>query len=166
MAGVTAGEIAVAVGKSVTAVRQIAHRAREHVSARRPRMSVSPAEQESAVERFRAALTTGDLQSLLDVLAPDVAMVADGGGVATAALRPISGPKTIARLLSRFAEATGGARVETTWLNGAPALRIDPGGPFDSAVSLTVDDGRITHIYSIRNPRKLAALGCEAALAR
>jgi RNA polymerase sigma-70 factor (ECF subfamily) len=159
-------EIAVAVGKSVTAVRQIAHRAREHVSARRPRMTVSRAEQESAVERFRAALTTGDLQGLLDVLAPDVAMVADGGGVATAALRPISGPKTIARLLSRFAAATGGAPVETTWLNGAPALRVDPGGEFDSAISLTVEDGRITRIYAVRNPHKLAGLERVASLSR
>ena len=67
-------EIAEAVGKSAAAVRQIAHRAREHVTARRPRMSVSRAEQQAAVERFQAALTTGDLQGLLDVLAPDVVL--------------------------------------------------------------------------------------------
>jgi RNA polymerase sigma-70 factor, ECF subfamily len=86
-------EIAQAVGKSATAVRQVAHRAREHVSARRPRMSVSRAEQKAAVERFQAALTTGDLQGLLDVLAPDVVLVADGGGVVPAAIRPVSGAK-------------------------------------------------------------------------
>ncbi len=159
-------EIAQTVGRSAAAVRQIAHRAREHVAARRPRMSVSRAEQQAAVERFRAALETGDLQGLLDVLAPDVVMVADGGGVARAAIRPVSGAKTVGRLLSRFTALAPGAQVGTTWLNGAPALRIDPDGPFDTAVSLTVDDGRITRIYAIRNPHKLAGLGRVATLAR
>ena len=84
-------EIAEAVGKSAAAVRQIAHRAREHVTARRPRMSVNRAEQEAAVERFQAALTTGDLQGLLDVLAPDVKLRPDGGGVVPAAIRPLTG---------------------------------------------------------------------------
>ena len=80
-------EIAEAVGKSPAAVRQIAHRAREHVAARRPRMAVSRTEQQQVVERFLAALTTGDLQGLLDVLAPDVVLVADGGGLAPATRR-------------------------------------------------------------------------------
>jgi RNA polymerase sigma-70 factor, ECF subfamily len=74
-------EIAAALGKSSAAVRQIAHRAREHVAARRPRMSVSRAEQQQVVERFLAALTTGDVQALMDVLAPDVVTIADGGGL-------------------------------------------------------------------------------------
>jgi RNA polymerase sigma-70 factor (ECF subfamily) len=151
-------EIAEAVGKSPAAVRQVAHRAREHVTARRPRMSVSSAEQQAAVERFQAALTTGDLQGLLDVLAPDVVLVADGGGVVPAAIRPVSGAKTVARLLSGFSALAPGAPVGTTWLNGAPALRIDPAGEFDTAVSLTVQGGRITRIYAIRNPHKLARL--------
>ncbi len=159
-------EIAEAVGKSAAAVRQIAHRAREHVVARRPRMSVSRSEQAAAVEQFRAALTTGDLQGLLDVLAPDVVWVADGGGVVPAAIRPLSGPKTVARQLARFADFAPGATVETTWLNGAPALRIDPGGELDTAVSLTVEGGRITRIYAIRNPQKLIGLDKVALLAR
>ena len=157
-------EIAEAVGKSAAAVRQIAHRAREHVLARRPRMSVSHAEQVAVVEQFRAALTTGDLQGLLDVLAPDVVWVADGGGVVPAAIRPLSGPKTVARQLARFADFAPGATVETTWLNGAPALRIDPGGELDTAVSLTVEGGRITRIYAIRNPHKLTGLDTAAVL--
>jgi RNA polymerase sigma-70 factor (TIGR02957 family) len=159
-------EIAQAVGKSPAAVRQVAHRAREHVAARRPRMSVSRAEQEEAVSRFQAALTSGDLQGLLDVLAPDVIMVADGGGVVPAAMRPISGPKTVARLLSRFEKVVPGVRVEPAWLNGAPGLRIDPGGEFDSAISLTVEGGRITRIYTIRNPHKLGGLEKVASLTR
>jgi RNA polymerase sigma-70 factor (ECF subfamily) len=159
-------EIAEAVGKSEPAVRQVAHRAREHVTARRPRMSVSRDEQQAAVERFRAALTTGDLQGLLDVLAPDVVWVADGGGVVPAAIRPLSGAKTVARQLARFPEFAREARVEITWVNGAPALRIDPGGELDTAVSLAVEGGRITRIYAIRNPHKLAGLDRVAVLTR
>lgn len=159
-------EIAAAVGKSTAAVRQVAHRARDHVAARRPRMPVSRAEQEAAVEQFQAALTTGDLQGLLDVLAPDVVLVADGGGVVPAARRPIRGAKTVARLLTTFATAAPVARAATTLLNGAPALRIDRGGEFDTAVSLTIEGGRITRIYSIRNPNKLAGLDRVAILTR
>ncbi len=159
-------EVAEAVGKSAAAVRQVAHRAREHVAARRPRMAVSRAEQQAAVDRFQAALTTGDVQSLLDVLAPDVVVVADGGGVVPAAIRPISGAKTVARLLARFSGGWRDARIETTWLNGAPALRIDPAGEFDTAISLTVEEGRITRIYAIRNPLKLDGLDSAATLTR
>ncbi len=159
-------EVAEAVGKSAAAVRQVAHRAREHVAARRPRMSVSRAEQQAAVDRFQAALTTGDVQGLLDVLAPDVVVVADGGGVVPAAIRPISGAKTVARLLARFSGGWRDARIETTWLNGAPALRIDPAGEFDTAISLTVEGGRITRIYAIRNPLKLDGLDSAATLTR
>jgi RNA polymerase sigma-70 factor (ECF subfamily) len=129
-------------------------------------MSVSRDEQQAAVERFRAALTTGDLQGLLDVLAPDVVWVADGGGVVPAAIRPLSGAKTVARQLARFPEFAREARVEITWVNGAPALRIDPGGELDTAVSLAVEGGRITRIYAIRNPHKLAGLDRVAVLTR
>jgi RNA polymerase sigma-70 factor (ECF subfamily) len=159
-------EIAEAVGKRPPAVRQIARRARDHVTARRPRIEVSRAEQQAAVERFQAAVTTGDLQGLLDVLAPDVVLVADGGGLAPAAIRPVSGVKTVARLLSRFRALAPGARIATTWLNGAPALRIDPAGEFDTAVSLAIENGRISRIYAIRNPQKLARLDEPALLAR
>src|ERR687892_292756 len=95
-------EIAEAVGKTPAAVRQIAHRAREHVAARRPRIEVSRAEQQAAVERFLAALRTGDLQVLLDVLAPDVVLVADGGGEVAAFRRPVVGRDRVATLLDRF----------------------------------------------------------------
>jgi RNA polymerase sigma-70 factor (ECF subfamily) len=94
-------EIAAAVGKSA-AVCQIAHRARDHVAARRPRMRVSTTEQQEAVDRFIAAIRQGDLQGLLDVLAPDL-VVADGGGIVAAALRPIEGAARVApRLVAGF----------------------------------------------------------------
>ena len=108
-------EIAEAVGKSGAAVRQIAHRSREHVFARRPRMSVSRAEQEEAVERFRVALSTGDLQSLLDVLAPDVVVTADGGGVVPAAIRPVIGRRAAGARPPLSATAiTSGARTSSS----------------------------------------------------
>ena len=159
-------EIAEAVGKSSAAVRQIAHRARDHVAARRPRMQVDCAEQQAAVERFLAALQTGDVQGLLDVLAPDVVVVADGGGVVPAVRRPIEGAEAVARLLGKFAQVAPRARVDTVWLNGAPAARIDLAGELNTAVTFVVEDGRITRIYAIRNPHKLARLDEEATLSR
>ena len=92
--------------------------------------------------------------------------MADGGGVVPAAIRPVSGARTVAQLLSGFSAHAPGARVEASWLNGAPALRIDAGGEFDTAVSLTVEGGRITRIYAIRNPQKLGGLDTVASLAR
>src|SRR6266508_3578171 len=118
--------IAEAVGKSSAAVRQIAHRARRHVAARRPRVAVSRTEQQQVVERFLAALTTGDVQGLMDVLAPDVVLVSDGGGLAPAFRHPVEGIKRVAALLSGFAQVAPGAEVATLLLNGAVAARIDP----------------------------------------
>src|SRR5215207_10800459 len=159
-------DISAAVGKSPAAVRQIAHRAREHVVARQPRIQVDRAEQQQVVDRFLAALRTGDLQVLLDVLAPDVVLVADGGGEVTAFRRPVVGRDRVATLLSRFRTIAPGAVVGTVWLNGAPAGRIDLAGEIDAAVSLVVADGRITRIYAIRNPHKLGWLEKVAELRR
>jgi RNA polymerase sigma-70 factor (TIGR02957 family) len=159
-------EIAETVGRTPAAVRQIAHRAREHVAARRPRMQVSRAEQEQVVERFRAALQTGDIQALLDVLAPDVVLVSDGGGIVPAARRPIEGGEQVARLLSRFAAAATGAHLTTVLLNGSPAIRIHLPDGANAAVSLAVQGGRISHIYGVANPQKLARLDVETSLTR
>ena len=159
-------EVAEAVGKSPAAVRQIAHRAREHVDARRPRVAVDRAEQQRVVDRFLTALQTGDLQGLLDVLAPDALLVADGGGEAAAVRRPIAGGDRVARLLSRFHRLAPEAVVSTTWLNGAPGVRVELAGAVDTAVSLVVADGRVTHVYAVRNPHKLARVDEEVALRR
>jgi RNA polymerase sigma-70 factor (ECF subfamily) len=158
-------EIAEAIGKSPAAVRQIAHRARDHVAARRPRMPVSTAERQEVVDRFLAAIRQGDLQGLLEVLAPDVVVVADGGGLAPAARRPIEGAKRVAGfLLAGFRSAEFDARA--TWLNGSPAIRLDVGGQLDTAVSLAVENGRISRIYAIRNPHKLVRLNGVAPVTR
>jgi RNA polymerase sigma-70 factor (TIGR02957 family) len=158
-------EIAQVLGKTPAAVRQIAHRAREHVAARRPRMQVDRAQQRRAVERFLAALTTGDLQGLLDVLAPDVVAVVDGGGVVAAMRRPIEGADRVAAFLLAGAAAIGaGFPARLIWLNGAPAalLQID----VTTAIGFAVEDGRITRIYSMRNPHKLGRIDAVAALER
>jgi RNA polymerase sigma-70 factor (ECF subfamily) len=159
-------EIAEAVGKSSAAVRQIAHRAREHVAARRPRMVVSRTEQQQVVDRFLAALTVGDLQGLMDVLAPDVVVIADGGGLAQAALRPVEGRKRVASLLSLFAKLAPGVEITTPLVNGAVGARIDPGGEFDTAIAFDVEEGRITRLYAVRNPQKLGRLDAVAELGR
>jgi RNA polymerase sigma-70 factor (ECF subfamily) len=158
-------EIAAAVDKSPAAVRQIAHRARDHVAARRPRVPVSTTEQQQVVDRFLAAVQGGDLQGLLDVLAPDVVVVTDGGGVVAAAARPIRGADRVARfLVSAARHATLDTKL--VWLNGSPAGRIDIGGELDTAMTVALGDGRITHVYAIRNPHKLARLDGVAALSR
>ncbi|GAA1506991.1 RNA polymerase sigma-70 factor [Nocardioides humi] len=158
-------EIAAAVGKSPAAVRQIATRARNHVAARRPRVDVDRGEQQAVVGRFLAAVQTGDLQGLLDALAPDVVMLADGGGVAQAIRKPLRGAEPVARLLAQFAAFAPNSVIEPVWLNGSPGARIDADGEL-TAVSLVVEGGRITRILAIRNPAKLTALDAVAALSR
>src|SRR5215212_2399690 len=159
-------EIAQALEKTPGAVRQIAHRAREHVGARRPRIEVDRAEHQQVVDRFLAALGTGDLQVLLEVLAPEVVLVADGGGEVAAFRRPVVGRDRVATLLSHFRTIAPDAVVGAMWLNGAPAARIDLAGELDTAISLVVEEGRITRIYAMRNPHKLARLNEEATLSR
>jgi RNA polymerase sigma-70 factor (TIGR02957 family) len=160
------GEIAVTVGKSPAAVRQVAHRAREHVAARRPRVRVTRAEQESAVARFLDALQSGEVDRLLEVLAPDVVLVADGGGIVAAFRRPIAGGARVAQILSKSAAVTADAQVGAVLLNGAPAVRIVVEGVAEVAVSLAVEGGRISRIYAVSNPHKLARLGTETLLTR
>jgi len=159
-------EIAPALDKTPAAVRQIAHRARERVAARRPRIQVDRSEQQAVLERFLAAVNSGDLQGLLDVLAPDVVLVADGGGLVAAALRPVVGGARVAGFLARFPALAPDVRIATVWLNGAPALRIDAAGKFDTAVSIVVESGRISRIYAMRNPHKMARLDEQVSLSR
>jgi RNA polymerase sigma-70 factor (ECF subfamily) len=161
-------EIADAVGKTPAAVRQIAHRAKEHVSARRPRVRVVRSEHEEVVERLLIALNSGDLQGLMDVLAPDVVSVADGGGkVRGAARRPIVGAERLARyLVGGLAKAEGMLRATRTWVNGQAGIRVELDGQLVGVVSPTVEDGRVTRIHTIANPDKLRRFDEEAAFSR
>ncbi|WP_371660526.1 RNA polymerase sigma-70 factor [Streptomyces sp. NBC_00280] len=159
------GEIGEAIGKSAATVRQVARRAREHVAARQPRMRVSRTEQRAVVDRFLLALRTGQLQDLLEVMAPDVVLIADGGGVVAAVLAPIHGAEPVARLLTRANQVAVPFEMTTVWLNGAPAGRIEMNGE-PTAVSLVVENGQVTRIYIVRNPQKLTRLDEPAELAR
>ena len=161
------GEIADAIDRSAANVRQIAHRAREHVAARRPRMEVSRTEQQAVVERFLAAVDGGDLQALMEVLAPDVVLVADGGGVVQAVVNPVVGAKKVANLLRSFPRLAPHAEFLPLLLNGAAGARIvGVGDGNDTAISFVVEDGRITRIYAVRNPAKLGSLDVEVTLSR
>src|SRR5689334_18801952 len=116
-------EIAEAVGKSPAAVRQIAHRARGHVAARRPREVVSAAETRDALEAFQRAVETGEMQPLLDILAPDVVLLGDGGGVVQSALSPVVGADRVARLLvTGFGKVAGAVSLRAAQVNGHPTL--------------------------------------------
>src|SRR5919198_314668 len=163
--GVDYDEVAEAVDKTPAAVRQIAHRARAHVAARRPRGAVSAAETRDALEAFQRAVETGDLQNLLDILAPDVVLLGDGGGVVQAVRAPVVGADKVARLL-----AAGLGRIATTasldpaQVNGYPALILRMDGEIDTVVAVRIDDGLITGLYALRNPEKLSHMERETAL--
>ncbi len=161
------GEVAEAVDKSPAAVRQIAHRARAHVAARRPRGVATPAETRAALEAFQRAVETGDLQSLLDILAPDVVAMSDGGGVKRAVPRPIVGADRVARLLAARWDVVGAeTSVEPVQVNGGPALIMRLGGEIDGIVAMRVEDGLVTGLYFVRNPEKLSRVERETALTR
>jgi RNA polymerase sigma-70 factor (TIGR02957 family) len=160
-------EIAQAVDKSPTAVRQITHRARAHVAARRPRGVTSATETRAALEAFQLAVQTGDLQDLLDILAPDVVALSDGGGVKRAVPRPMVGADKVARFLSaRFAVVGGQESVEVAQVNGHPALLMRLNGEIDSVVAVRIDDGVVTGLYVVRNPEKLLRVERETAVSR
>jgi RNA polymerase sigma-70 factor (ECF subfamily) len=157
-------EIAEVTGKTPSAVRQVVHRARDHVAARRPRMQVDPVEQLAVVERFLDAVSTGDLQGLMDVLAPDVVAIADGGGVAPALGKPLVGARKLAAAFARFANMPTFV-ASATWLNALPGVRLDF-GDLTAVMSFVVEDGLITRVYAINNPQKLERLETVAELRR
>jgi RNA polymerase sigma-70 factor (ECF subfamily) len=165
-------EIGAALGRSVPAVRQLAHRAREHVQARRPRFDVDWHQQREVTERFLAAAAGGDIDGLMTVLAPDVTLLTDGGGKARAALRPITGAAKAARFLAAIAgrpymgAAVSDMTLEAAEINGSPGTLITSGGRAIVALTLTVSDGRITAIQLLANPDKLAAVSAGRTLPR
>ena len=160
-------EIADAVDKTPAAVRQIAHRAREHIASRRPRGIASPAETRSALDAFQRAVETGDLQGLLDILAPDVVFLGDGGGIKQAVPRPVVGADKVARLLAAgVGRVAGEASMRPAQVNGYPALVIRFDGELDTVVAVRIDDGLVTGLYAVRNPEKLSHMERETALRR
>ncbi|MEV5718578.1 RNA polymerase sigma-70 factor [Amycolatopsis mediterranei] len=158
-------EIAEAVGKTPAAVRQIAHRARRHVDARRPREVVSARETRAVLESFQRAIEGRDLQGLLDLLAPDVVLMSDGGGVKQAALRPVAGADKVSRFI---VGGIGRTEIEVTGVpvvvNGNPALALNVDGVFDGIMAVRVEGGRISGLYFVRNPEKLTRVEAETPL--
>ncbi|MFF4186679.1 RNA polymerase sigma-70 factor [Streptomyces sp. NPDC001691] len=159
-------EIAEAVDKSPAAVRQIAHRARAHVAARRPRGIVSARETRDALEAFQRAVETGDLRGLLDILAPDVVFLGDGGGIKQAVLRPVLGADKVGRLLAAGLGNLTAATLRPAQVNGCPALLLRFDDAIDTVVAVRIDEGLITGLYAVRNPEKLSRLEKETLLRR
>ncbi|MFD9969810.1 RNA polymerase sigma-70 factor [Streptomyces sp. NPDC059015] len=158
-------DIAAAIGRSPAAARQIAHRARRHVDARRPRTPASPEEARAALRSFQRALVTGDLQGLLDVLAPDVVFVSDGGGLKSAALRPVVGADRVLRYMAGSVSKSGGTLTsEPTTVNGNPGLVLRLDGLIDGVLAFRVDNTRVTGLYYVRNPEKLTRVESEIRL--
>ncbi|KDN23712.1 RNA polymerase sigma-70 factor [Amycolatopsis rifamycinica] len=158
-------EIAEAVGKTPAAVRQIAHRARKHVDARRPREAVSARETRAVLESFQRALEGQDLQGLLDLLAPDVVLMSDGGGVRQAALRPVSGADKVSRfIVGGIGKAEVALSGVPVLVNGNPALAMYVNGSFDGIMAARVEGGRISGLYFVRNPEKLTRVAAETPL--
>ena len=119
-------------------------------------MQVGRAEQEATLQKFMAAITSGDVQGLVDVLAPDVVLIADGGGLVPAARKPLIGVERVLAFLARVADLSD-LVATTAWLNGMPGARFNVAGD-DTAVSLVIENELITRIYAIRNPNKLGRL--------
>jgi RNA polymerase sigma-70 factor, ECF subfamily len=163
-------EIAAAVDKSSAAVRQIAHRAREHVQARRRRFApVDPEQNARITAEFMVAASTGDVQTVMSMLAPDVAWTADSGGKASAARRPVVGAEKVARtvvgLMSRATDIPD-VRVEPVICNSAPAVMLYRGDYLEGVFTVEIVDGKITNFYAMRNPDKLMALATAREISR
>ncbi|MEV0286542.1 sigma factor-like helix-turn-helix DNA-binding protein [Kribbella sp. NPDC050820] len=153
-------EIADMLGRTPEAIRQVAHRAREHVTAQRPRYRVTARVQQKATERFIEATLGGDLEALLDVLAPDVTLWTDGGGKGPAtSLLPVHGRDIVADLLITVAaNVPADATVAYRNINGDPsAILFTADSPF-AVLILDLDGPHITGVYSITNPDKLTRI--------
>ena len=158
--GFTHDEIASAIGKSASTVRQMAHRAREHVQSRRKRFDpVDPKLSMEVTARFFTAAATGDVEQLMAMLAPDVVWTADSDGKVSAARRPVYGADRVGRLVMGLMRAGGEAgHVEPAFYNNAPALVLYLGDHLEGVITVEVVDGQITHFYAMRNPEKLKAI--------
>jgi RNA polymerase sigma-70 factor (TIGR02957 family) len=159
--GLPAAEVAGILGRSEVAVRQLGHRAKEHVQARRPRFDTDRRAQREVTERFLAAAISGDVESLLAALSPGVVLISDGGGKVSAARRPIVGADKVARFLAAVGPQGAdlpGLRVEMAEVNGAPAVVAwTDDGPY-MALQLVLTDGLVEQVLYVANPDKLAGL--------
>jgi len=166
--GFSHDEIAAAVGKSTAAVRQMAHRAREHVQSRRKRFEPVDAQQSEQITlQFLTAAATGDIDGLMAMLAPDVVFTSDSAGKVSAARRPVLGPAKVARLLIGLMSRAGAEySLQAATYNSAPALVVYREGRPDSVMMIEVVDGKIANFYAMRNPDKLASVTVPREISR
>ena len=154
--GVPFSEVADTVGRSQAAVRQLAARARRHVSRGAPRLTVTPTEHDAVVSAFISASAGGDLTALLGVLDPDVVLTSDGGSEVNAARRPVVGADRVSRfVLGITGNIRPGQRVEPVTVNGATGLALVEGDYISMVVCLTVRAGRVTRLDFVLAPEKL-----------
>ncbi|MHA6668326.1 RNA polymerase sigma factor SigJ [Homoserinimonas sp. A447] len=154
--GLPFAEVASALDRSQASVRQLAHRAREHVEARAPRHPVDHSTHRQVTERFLKAAVGGSLESLLSLLAPDVVMYNDGGGLRKAALKPVRTPEHALRFtLGVMTKPDAPTRYELAEVNGHAAIVGYTDAGVDTLISLVLDGGVVTEIYVVRNPEKL-----------
>lgn len=155
--GLPFDEVSDIVGRTPASVRQLASRARSHVRERTPRFEVSANRHAEAVRAFVTAAETGDMNTLLEVLDPNVILVTDGGGVVSAARRPVEGADRVARFLLGIAAKIGGdLRVRPCVVNGSDGLALAVADTLAGIVSLEVGSNRsVTRIDIVRTPDKL-----------
>jgi RNA polymerase sigma-70 factor (ECF subfamily) len=158
-------EIGEAVERSESAVRQAAHRAREHIQARRPRFENDRAKKREATERFFTAITGGDINELMELLAPDVTLWTDGGGKVRQAMRPIIGIDKVARWIVGAANRPyegveiADMAAEVVEINGGPGIVLSGAGRIIATLTVDLDgDGRIATVHNVANPDKLHAV--------
>jgi RNA polymerase sigma-70 factor (ECF subfamily) len=151
-------QVADVVGRTPAACRQLASRARRHVREAAPRFDPDPDEQARVVAAFRDACETGDMEGLAALLDEDAVLRADGGGVVTAAPRPVVGRDKVVRALAAGLRASAGLSLRAVWVNGQPGLLGRYGGDLPVVVGFTVAGGRITEVDLVANPHKLTAL--------
>jgi RNA polymerase sigma-70 factor (ECF subfamily) len=155
-------EIAEILGTSQANCRQILSRARRRIADERPRFDPDPQQRRALAARFLAAARGGDMDGLVALLAPDAALIGDGGGKARAIPAPMHGAARIARALSGFARLADEWRVsfEPVLVNGQPGfVTRGPDGRLVNVIAVDVEGGAIRRVYSVLNPDKLGHLG-------
>lgn len=165
--GYSHAEIAETLERPEPTVRQIAHRAREHVQARRPRFDTDQARRREVTERFLKACAGGDLNAVMELLAPDVTAWSDGGGKITAARRPLYGIDHAARWLLGFLAKPelAALTMEPAYINGELGVLATLDGHIVGALSFDLVDGRIQNLRFQVNPDKLSGLTPDNGLA-
>ena len=162
------GEIAAMLDRTEAAVRQLLVRARNHVHDKRPRYPLDDVKRQSIAERFLAAATGGDIAPLLELLSPEVTVIADGGGVVTAARRPVVGLDNVARFLlgivekyAKYIDDGMDIRIEIApvGINGDPAIIAYADDKVLYVYALDLDEhGRVQTVFAMANPEKLGGV--------